>query len=570
MSSTSSASTPAPIDAPSVDDLLVGKVLDGRYAIDGLIGEGGLGRVYRGRHLKLDRPVAIKVLLEEHRDLPSVRQRFEREARTLSALNHPNIVTITDFGVDTLDGDEVPYLVMELIEGRDLESVLTTQGALAPERAFDIARQLFKSLAYAHAQGVVHRDLKPGNILLRPLPDGSEHVEVLDFGLAKFFDEEPARGGEKGAKLTRVGTIVGTPAYMAPEQVEGGAVDARTDVYAATLVLFEMLTGRMAFDAPDASTLLRHHLITPPPTLRESMPGAQASAGLEAFVQKGLAKRADERFADGSEMLGALDEVSRRRAFQPSELPPPPRPPSGPTALFSRLSRTSLDDALAKMPEPMKEAIDRARDSAFVHRFVDRVRALPKWVAAAIGLVGVLIFALMVTWFASLFEAEPPPPALPMPEADTVLPILEDKPEARNPFEDEAIPDDLAPLHAKLSAGRRLSRREIGTLRSYAAANPNDPRPLLLHAHAYVAKGWLSEALPLYLQAYALDPTVRGDPRMLRGVVRMARSRKLEVEGANAVIGIYGDEAEEAVRQAIDEANRPDDRARLEALIQEL
>ncbi len=555
------ATTPNPPDDEL--DPLVGSVLDGRYSVDSLLGEGGLGRVYRGRHLKLGRPVAIKVLLEELRAQTNVRQRFEREAKAVAALNHPNIVTITDFGVEKREGEEIPYLVMELIDGRELEQVLQDEGRLQPQRAFDIARQLLKSLAYAHAQGIVHRDLKPGNVLLRKLPDGSEHVEVLDFGLAKFFED--GAKSEPGTKLTRVGTIVGTPAYMAPEQVEGSRCDARTDVYAATLVLYEMLTGRMAFEAPDASTLLRHHLITPPPTLRESMPGTAANEELEAFIQKGLAKVPSERFANGSDMLAALEAIALERAFRPSELPPPKRSAPGPTALLSDALRPSLDGVVARIPEPVKDAFGRASKSPLV----TRAKTLPKWVLAAAGLVGALLIATTFWWIASLFEGPPPAP-LPIPQADTTLPVLEDKPDARNPFTDEPVPEDLAPLHAKLQAGRRLSRREIGTLRAYAAEHPNDPRPMLLHAHAYVARGWLSMALPIYLEVYALDPSVRGDPRMLEGIVRMARSRTLELEGANAVKGIYGDEATEAVERAIEEARRPDDIERLRALLDEL
>lgn len=558
---TSLATTPTPPDEEV--DPMVGSVLDGRYRVDSLLGEGGLGRVYRGRHLKLDRPVAIKVLLEELREQSNVRQRFEREAKTLSALNHPNIVTITDFGVEKRDGEEIPYLVMELIDGRELETVLQDEGRLVPKRAFDIMRQLLRSLAYAHAQGIVHRDLKPGNILLRQLPDGSEHVEVLDFGLAKFFED--GAKSDPGTKLTRVGMIVGTPAYMAPEQVEGASCDARTDVYSATLVLYELLTGRMAFEGENASTLLRHHLVTPPPTLRQSMPGATANAELEAFIQRGLAKAPSERFADGAEMLAALEEVSQERAFRPSDLPPPQRKPPGSTAILTDVIRPSLDEVVARIPEPVKEAFGRASKSPLAKR----IRELPKWAIAAGAAGALLVFVGMIWAIGSAFDSPPPPP-LPIPQADTTLPVLEDKPDPRNPFTDSPIPEDLAPLYAKLQAGRNLSRREIGTLRAYGADHPTDPRSRLLHAHAYVARGSLSMALPLYLEAYALDPSVRGDPKMLEGIVRMARSRVLELEGANAIKGIYGDEAVDAVEQAIEEARRPDDIERLRALLDEL
>ncbi|MEM1417489.1 MAG: serine/threonine-protein kinase, partial [Myxococcota bacterium] len=197
-------------EIPRLPERLIGEVLGERYRVDALLGEGGIGRVYRATHLKLDRPVAVKVLLEEHRELALQRQRFEREVRTLARLRHPNIVTVVDFGV----AEGLPYLVMELVEGEDLDALLEGGGPFAPERAFEVLRQVLKSLAYAHEKGIVHRDLKPSNVLLTSLPDGSEHVEVLDFGLAKFIDpvEEAA-----SPKLTRAGCIVGSPAYMAPE-----------------------------------------------------------------------------------------------------------------------------------------------------------------------------------------------------------------------------------------------------------------------------------------------------------------------------------------------------------------
>ncbi|MAQ13193.1 MAG: hypothetical protein CMN30_00135 [Sandaracinus sp.] len=560
MSASGLATPTPPDDAP---DALVGAVLDGRYAIDSLLGEGGLGRVYRARHLKLDRPVAIKVLLEEHRDMSQLRQRFEREAKTLSTLSHPNIVTIIDFGVETRDGAEIPYLVMELVEGQDLETVLEERGRLAPVRAFEVAKQLFKSLAYAHAQGVVHRDLKPGNMLLRPLPDGSEHVEVLDFGLAKFFEENS--GPAPGAKLTRVGTIVGTPAYMAPEQVEGARTDARTDVYAATLVLFEMLTGRMAFEAEQTTTLLRHHLVTPPPTLRASMPGTYANDELEAFIAKGLAKRAEDRFANGAEMLAALEAIDPKAAFRASAAPPPPRSNAGSTAFIPRLS---LAEVVARVPVPVKDAIDRAGPK--MTRAVARLGGLPRRTLIGGAALVVLLFGGLLWMLSGLFEPDVSPPSLPLPEVQATVPVLEDKPDARDPFADEPIPPELAPLHAQLLRGRTLGRRDVGTLRMFGRDNPGDPRPILLHAHAYTARGWLSMALPLYLEAYGMDPSVRGDPLMLDGIVRMARSRKLAVEGANAILAIYGEEAEEAIEAAIEGANRPDDRQRLRDLLERL
>ena len=577
------SSTPE-YEAEGPTDPLIGVRLDERYIVEALIGEGGLGRVYRGRHLKLHRPVAIKILLEEHRDMAVLRQRFEREARTLSALSHPNIVTITDFGVDGVGQHEVPYLVMELVEGRDLESVLQSEGRLPPRRAFEIMRQLLKSLAYAHAQGIVHRDLKPGNMLLRSLPDGSEHLEVLDFGLAKFFEEEESPS-TTSAKLTRVGTIVGTPAYMAPEQVEGARCDARTDVYAATLVLFEMLTGRMAFESQETATLLRHHLITPPPGLRQSAPGSYAAPELETLMSRGLAKKPSDRFADGAAMLTALEALDFDDAFRPGGGRPSVlamatlATESGKAPADALRLKAMLDKVPKRLRAPTAQLLEAVRTSpglAKARGVGMRWRQLPLGVRAAASLAGVLVLTVILSVAVAMLKDDNRQTpgtvtrSLPLGDEEQTVPVIENKPDSRNPWENQAIPAELAPLHARLRGGRRLSRREIGTLNAFASAHPDDPRPLLLRAHAYTAQGWLSGALPYYRDAYAMDPSVRGDPLMLDAIVRMARSRKLASEGATLVRVIYGDEAEEAIEEHIEQANRADDRARLRALLKQL
>src|SRR5687768_5160770 len=176
-------SSPAPpmTTATPLDDLKVGHVVAERYRIEALLGEGGVGRVYRARHTALGRSVAIKLLLTEHEGSEVLRERFRREAEALAALSHPHIVAVTDFGVD----GEMPYLVMELLEGTSLAEMLQ-EDRLEPSSAIGIVRQVLLALGYAHARGVIHRDLKPHNIFVRRLDDGSAHVTVLDFGLARF------------------------------------------------------------------------------------------------------------------------------------------------------------------------------------------------------------------------------------------------------------------------------------------------------------------------------------------------------------------------------------------------
>ncbi|HJL16689.1 MAG TPA: serine/threonine-protein kinase [Sandaracinaceae bacterium LLY-WYZ-13_1] len=282
-----------PVTGAAEPDPLLGKVFDERYRIEEPLGEGGIGRVFKARHLTLGRLVALKVLLTRYESIPVLKQRFEREARALAALSHPNIVTVTDFGVS--EGN--PYIVMELLEGRDL-SVLVAGEPLAPKRVFDIVRQTLRALHYAHDQGLVHRDLKPHNVFVRSLDDGTDHVEVLDFGLARFVGD----AARSSPKLTRQGALIGTPAYMAPEQASGEEVDARADVYAVGCVLFEALTGRRVFETADPGEMLRAHLLSSPPTLAQADPGLEVSPSLEAFVQKALSKSPSGRFDSAKEM----------------------------------------------------------------------------------------------------------------------------------------------------------------------------------------------------------------------------------------------------------------------------
>ena len=201
-------------------DSLIGRKLDGRYEMLGRLGEGGVGVVYRARQVHLGREVAIKVLHKDAAAIPEWRRRFEREAQALSALAHPNVVPVTDSGID----NGVPFLVMELLQGKTLADLLK-EGPLPLWRALDIARQLLRGLAFAHGKGIVHRDLKPANVFLQELPDQADHVRLLDFGMVKFL--EKADSGPMADTLTRAGVVFGTPAYLSPEQAKGGPADAQ-------------------------------------------------------------------------------------------------------------------------------------------------------------------------------------------------------------------------------------------------------------------------------------------------------------------------------------------------------
>ncbi|MDP5278855.1 protein kinase [Sphingomonas sp. DG1-23] len=263
----------------------------GRYRIEARIGEGAMADVFRAHDPDIGRIVAIKALKPDYRRDPELGARFLREARAAGALNHPNIATIYDVG----EADGVPYIAMELIDGRPLDMVLQAQGRMPFERVLALGAQLADALAWAHAQGVVHRDVKPSNILLSS--DGKT-AKLLDFGVARIAESD----GQLAR--TQAGQMIGTPRYMSPEQALGLPVDARSDLFSLGAVLYEMVTGKTAFDASGLATLalqIAQEKVSP---IERS--AADCPPGLRQIVEKLLAKKPDQRFADGAQLLQAL------------------------------------------------------------------------------------------------------------------------------------------------------------------------------------------------------------------------------------------------------------------------
>ena len=271
----------------------------GPYAVVGLIGQGGMGEVYRARDTKLDRDVALKVLPEAFTADPDRLARFEREAKVLASLNHPNIGTI--HGLEESDG--VKALVLELVEGPTLADRIE-RGPMLIDEALPIARQIADALEAAHEQGVIHRDLKPANIKVR----GDGTVKVLDFGLAKALDTapegDPSQSPTLTAAATQMGVILGTAAYMSPEQARGKPVDKRADIWAFGVVLHEMLTGAKPFRGDDVSQTLARVIEGDPDwaTLPSGLPG-----GLEAVLRRCFQKAPRQRLRDMGDMRLALD-----------------------------------------------------------------------------------------------------------------------------------------------------------------------------------------------------------------------------------------------------------------------
>src|SRR5574337_543530 len=258
----------------------IGLILGDRYRLLSRIGEGGMGTVYLAEHVALGKRVAVKVLRPEYSRDEELSRRFEQEARAASQIGHQNIVDVVDFG--RTPGGSL-YFVMEALEGESLARLIHREGALPLQRALRVLAQICQALGAAHARGVVHRDLKPENVLLVPRDDGGDLVKVLDFGISK------THGVPEGGRITRAGSIIGTPEYMAPEQAMAGPVDHRCDVYAFGVLAYEMLTGTLPFQGEtQLATLLKHQGEPPqPPSLRRP----DLPPEVDALVLRALVKR---------------------------------------------------------------------------------------------------------------------------------------------------------------------------------------------------------------------------------------------------------------------------------------
>jgi serine/threonine protein kinase/uncharacterized tellurite resistance protein B-like protein len=309
---------PPPSDGPPLlpqfqrEPDLIGQVLADRYRVDEQLGIGGMGHVYGGTHVTLRKQVAIKVLKAELSSDRTLVERFLREARAASVIGHENVVDIIDFG--QIPGGSV-FFVMERLVGRDLGALLDAEGRLSWIRTRNIALQIARALHAAHAVGIVHRDVKPGNVFLIERRGDTEYVKVLDFGIAKVDDPD-------SNVLTRAGSVFGTAAYMAPEQAAGSTVDGRTDMYALACMMFEMLTGRLPFPGTNFVKILSQHIKEPPPRPRDVEPGADVSDQVEALLMRALAKRPEDRFAD----MGAFAKAIAEANGETPTIAPKPKP----------------------------------------------------------------------------------------------------------------------------------------------------------------------------------------------------------------------------------------------------
>jgi serine/threonine protein kinase len=516
---------------------LVGRVISARYKIVSLLGEGGMGAVYLAEHVHMRKRLALKVLHPEMMEREEIVARFEREAMAAAHIDHPNVAQATDFG-RTEDG--AFFLVLEYIEGKTLRTVLREQ-SMDAARTVRIAKQIASALSRAHEVGIVHRDLKPENIMLVDRGPGSrshpslssleeDFVKVLDFGIAKVQVETLGRGGA-GAVLTRAGTIFGTPEYMAPEQALGESVDRRADLYALGVMMYEMLAGRLPFEAGDMVSLLARQIAESAPPLRVMAPERNIAPELEAIVMKLLEKQASLRYDTAAELSAALDGI----AVQSSPMMPMPvESVSGigslPTAVaISMPSEPRLQPASAGLPLPAK-----------YRRYVP---------AVVVALLGGAVMTGGIMIVGAVYHAVTRPAG----EADGgVVTEIVNTVTAKKP---SGLPPE------KLDAAAREGPEALEKL---AQEFPDDARIyralFVAHGSGIEGQGNVPSAMRAVARLLTADPKAASEPEILAAVVVASASPHLDAQEAamNVLEGPLGARGADIL---YDLSNRPISRA---------
>ena len=504
-----------------VTDPRIGAVVAERYRVLERLAQGGMGAVYRGEHIELGREVAIKFLHEWAATEPSFVKRFEVEARAMARLQHPNVAQVIDVGV--VSG--APFVVMELVGGQTLYDLLDG-GPVVPARAIELGRQVLAALAHAHGHGVVHRDIKPANLIVASSEFGDQ-VKVLDFGLAKIA---------AGATGLTGAFAVGTPSYMPPEQGLGGQVDARTDLYAVGVLLFELLTGAPPFVRDDPAEVIAAHRTTPPPRLVDRMPGRVCSSELETVVARALAKSPDDRYQTAGEFARALTSVPEA-AVRVGAMTPPPMP------LLSRAEPAGTmvlgTDALIPMPTPDRSAAEVApvpaplevapptplpftppvrlpspliaprgapRPPSPIDRARSWLRLRAPWQRVAILAAPVVLVIAIVAAALGGGDAKPAPPAAAL---------------ASGPVPTEVVAEPTSGLEALRSRlrGADTDDSDVRALQRLGVSEPGNAEIPLVLGQIYCARLWVSDCLPSLRKAMALDPAMRDDARLVRAAM---------------------------------------------------
>jgi len=467
-----------PTDSPR--DSRTGTVLEGAYHLTRLIGEGSMGSVYEAVQLRLGKRVAVKVLARHLATNQKSLARFHREAEITSQLGHPHLVSLVDYG-QAESGE--PYLVMEYLEGEDLDHRLRRVGRMPMEAVIHVVKQVASALSAAHAQGIVHRDLKPGNIFLVEVPGESDFVKVLDFGISKMM---AAR-----TRLTKPSVAMGTPFYMSPEQATGmtEAIDHRIDQWALACIAWEMLLGERPFVASDPPALLYKIVTTEPQPLTPLVPGLPPA--VEPVLRRALCKRAAGRFPSIRDFSFALASAV---LGHPADLTPTPALMSAPTLLdgsniehgHARAARTPDPQPAARAPRddrPPDAGVSQAGPESPRAKPWRRVKPIPIIVAAA----GALLLLGGFLWFGSGPAAIPTPKTAnyPVTSPPIIVPIPPPPaaPAVVTPEPTEVKPVGIGPepprtKRSKTTHPANASRRESTKQRTKASPRPRGKRPL--------------------------------------------------------------------------------------------
>ena len=371
----------------------VGVTLSGRYRLQRLIATGGMGQVWEAVDSRLGRRVAVKVLKQEFSQDPEFIERFRAEARTTAMLNHPGIASVHDYGESQLDGEgRTAYLVMELVNGEPLNSVLKRTGRLSLRHALDMLEQTGRALQIAHAAGLVHRDVKPGNILITP----TGQVKITDFGIAKAVDAAP---------VTQTGMVMGTAQYIAPEQALGHDATPSSDVYSLGVVGYEVVSGKRPFTGDGALTVAMKHIKEPPPPLPADLP-----PNVRELIEITLVKNPGMRYRSGGPFADAVAAVrAGRRPPRPSQTPPPGR--ASPAAIPSSPQVRTVAPAGGRTAPTRRPRPSGQRPPPPRRTFSSGQRAL-LWAAGVLGALAIIIAVLIVINHSGENQAPPPAPTV--------------------------------------------------------------------------------------------------------------------------------------------------------------
>ncbi len=547
------------------DSQRIGQLIDGRYRILSVIGRGGMGTVYKAEHVAIRRTVAVKLLHASLARVPEVSRRFEREAFAIGRIEHPNCVNVSDFG-RLPDGSL--YLVMEFLEGRALSDELTAKGRLSPAYTLHILKHVLRGLGHAHANEIVHRDVKPENVILVEADGDTGFAKILDFGIAKLVGSAAQAGGSE--RLTQAGMAFGTPIYMSPEQALGQQIDGRADLYAASVMAFEMITGVPPFLSDDKIEVMSMHASRPLPTMAEVAPGLEVPEIVERLLQRGLAKRAHDRFPDAATYIAAIDAVLSELAPAPATIFVPPPLGSGSPPLPAEVLLTPLTvtppphlsattpppSYFAPTPTPYQSAAMAAPHSHIpgtttplpypatpphmitgatpqphvILEVAEPPTLRPRYTARKMLAVAVIV-ACVIIIVALMSRGRDTGTE----QASGVIPDA-------GPVVDAVVEKSIAERAEDL-LDKASPKQAVELLQEHAAEIAEDPAAQLQLGHAHAALRFYTVALAAYKKALTLDASLKSNGKLRAGLETMINAQApVSVEAAAVKYELLGEE----------------------------